>query len=59
MKLQPRLDDAGVVIYEQRTGGNILAYAEELILADLSVAIDEELAVVSLCERVLGYPFVG
>ena len=58
MEHQPRLNDAGVVIYQQRTCRNVIAYAEEPILADLSVAIDEQFAVVSFRERVLRDAFV-
>ena len=58
MEHQPRLNDAGVVIYQQRTCRNVVAYAEEPILADLSVAIDEQFAVVSFRERVLRDAFV-
>ena len=58
MEHQPRLNDAGVVTYQQRTCRNVIAYAEEPILADLSVAIDEQFAVVSFRERVLRDAFV-
>jgi len=59
MEHQPRLNDAGVVVHEQRAAGDVIAYAVELILAYLAVAIDEQFAVVSLIERVLGDPLVG
>lgn len=58
MKNQPRLDDAGIVVHQQRTGGDVSAYVVEQIIADLSVAVHEQFAVVSLRERVLGDPFV-
>ena len=59
MKNQPRLNDAGVVIHQQRAAGDIFAYVVELILAYCPFAVHEQFAVVSLCERVLGDLLVG
>jgi hypothetical protein len=58
MKLQPGLYHARVIIYKERMRGDIIADVVEMIFRHLSVAIDQQFAVVAFGQRVFGDSFV-
>ena len=56
---ESRLDDPRVVIYQQRILRQIFTDVLKLALFYRSLAVNQQLGLVALRERKLGYPFVG
>ena len=56
---EARLDNPRVVIYQQRILRQIFADVLKLALFDGSLPVNQQLGLVALRERKLGYPFVG
>ena len=56
---EARLDNPRVVIYQQRILRQIFADVLKLALFDGSLTVNQQLGLVSLRERELGYPLVG
>ena len=58
MELQARLYHARVIINKERMRRDIVAYVVEEVFTDLTVAIDQQFAVVTFGQGVLGYPLI-
>ena len=58
-EMKPGLYDLGVVVYHERMLGQIVGDIIEIILADLPLPVDEQLAVVARCYGKAGYTAVG
>ena len=56
---EPRLDDLGVVVNEQCSGGQEVGYLAEGVLADEALAIDKELRLVALRHGIACYALGG
>ena len=54
IKLQTRLYHARIIIYKECGGIDIFPHIVKMIFADCAIAIDEQFAVVSLGQRILG-----
>ena len=58
MELQARLNHTRVIIHKECTGSDVVAHVEETIFAHLSIAIDQQFAMVPFSQRVFGDAFV-
>ena len=54
IKLQTRLYHARIIIYKECGGIDVFPHIVKMIFADCAIAIDEQFAVVSLGQRILG-----
>jgi len=59
MELQTGLYHTRIIIYKECPGSNMVADVVEQVFAHLPVAIDQQLAVVTLREGILGNPLIG
>ena len=59
MEMQTGLDDLRIVVYHERMLGQIVGDIIEIIIADLPLPVDEQLAVVARCYGKAGYTAVG
>jgi len=58
MKMYASLYDLGVVIDKERAWGKVLGDMLEYIVGDIPLVIDEQLTLVTLGNRIFGYPLV-